>query len=311
MTFPLTAARPALGAARRGLAATWRRRSIAVPVALAAALTASASGVSTITVHRGDTLSAIAARYHTTVARLVSLNHLPGDGDLIYAGQSLKVPGGGGSTSHMSTIYHTVVPGDTLDGIAARYHVSPAVIARRNHLPSSLVVVLGQRLAIRHRVTTHSPAPSGASSATAAARQDRALLSHRSEPSSQEVAAMIRSTSGRWGLDPRLALAISWQESGWNMREVSPVDAIGAMQVMRYTGTYLADDVVHRNLDLFDAQDNVTAGVALLSVLTHEAGSTRQAVAGYYQGLQSVRDHGMLASTKQYVANVMALRERF
>jgi hypothetical protein len=83
------------------------------------------------------------------------------------------------------------------------------------------------------------------------------------------------------------------------------------MQVMRYTGSYLGTDVVHRNLDLFRARDNVTAGVALLSVLTNEARSTRQAVAGYYQGLQSVRDHGMYASTKQYVANVMALRTRY
>ena len=49
----------------------------------------------------------------------------------------------------------------------------------------------------------------------------------------------------------------------------------------------------------------------LLSVLTHEATDVRQAVAGYYQGLQSVRDHGMYPSTKQYVANVMALRARF
>jgi soluble lytic murein transglycosylase-like protein len=95
------------------------------------------------------------------------------------------------------------------------------------------------------------------------------------------------------------------------MREVSPVDAIGAMQVMPYTGQFLASEVVHRSLDLYDAGDNVTAGVALLSVLTHEASSPRQAVAGYYQGLQSVRDHGMFVSTKQYVANVMALRERF
>jgi soluble lytic murein transglycosylase-like protein len=112
-------------------------------------------------------------------------------------------------------------------------------------------------------------------------------------------------------VDPSLALAIGWQESGWNMRAVSGVDAIGAMQVMRYTGSYVAADVVHRPLNLFNAQDNITAGVALLSVLTHEASSTRQAVAGYYQGLQSVRDHGKYASTKAYVANVMALRQRY
>jgi soluble lytic murein transglycosylase-like protein len=146
---------------------------------------------------------------------------------------------------------------------------------------------------------------------TSTALADRTLLARRAEPSQTQLAGIIRSTAARWSLDPALALAISWQESGWNMRAVSPVDAIGAMQIMRYTGSYLATDVVHRSLDLYDAQDNVTAGVALLSVLTHEASSTRQAVAGYYQGLQSVRDNGMYASTKAYVANVMALRQRY
>lgn len=297
--------------------AIWRRRVIALPLALAAALTASASGMSRITVHSGDTLSAIALRYHTTVARLIALNHLPGNGNIIYAGQLLKVPGaahaGSSTTSHMGTIHHTVVSGDTLYGIAARYHVSPTVIARRNHLPKSLTVVLGQRLAIPHRVTTHHTrrAPSSAPTATTQATHDRLYLSHRSEPSQSQVGAMIRATASRWGVDPSLALAIGWQESGWNMRAVSGVDAIGAMQVMRYTGSYLSADVVHRTLNLFNAQDNITAGVALLSVLTNEASSTRQAVAGYYQGLQSVRDHGMYASTKLYVANVLALRQRY
>jgi N-acetylmuramoyl-L-alanine amidase len=320
MTLPSIAARPETGRARRAAHAVWRARAVAIPLALAAALTASASGIHEITIQRGDTLSALAARYHTSVARLIALNHLPGSGNLIYAGQTLRVPGGhgsgsggsgSGSTTRMTTIYHTVVRGDTLYGIAARYHVNPKVIARRNHLPSSLVVVLGQRLAIPKRVTTHTSRSGSAPTATSQALRDRAYLAHRSEPSNEHVAGLIRSTAARWHLDPSLALAVSWQESGWNMRVVSVVDAIGAMQVMRYTGTYLSNDVVHRSLNLFNAHDNVTAGVALLSVLTNEASSTRQAVAGYYQGLQSVRDHGMYRSTKQYVANVMALRARF
>jgi LysM repeat protein len=310
MNVPRVAVSP-LDAGRRAFSAIWHKRAIAVPVVLAAALTASTSGISTIRVHPGDTLSAIALRYHTSVARLIALNHLPGDGDLIYAGQSLRVPGRHTRRTRVETTYHTVVPGDTLDGIAARYHVNPMTIARRNHLPPSLIVVLGQRLAIPHRVRAHATTTGRTPRATPAARHDRAYLAHRAEPSQDATAAMIRSTSARWGLDPRLALAISWQESGWNMRAVSPVDAIGAMQIMRYTGSYLSADVVHRSLNLYDAQDNITAGVALLSVLTHEASSTRRAVAGYYQGLQSVRDHGMFGSTRQYVADVMALRQRY
>jgi N-acetylmuramoyl-L-alanine amidase len=308
MTFPSLAVRPIAGA-------LWRKRAIALPAMLAVALTASASGVSLYRVHSGDTLSEIAVRYHTTVARRIELNHLPGDGDLIYAGQDLKIPGGHTShtshtSTHIGTIFHTVVPGDTLDGIAARYHVRPARIARRNHLPRSLIVMLGQRLAIPHRFTTRTSSAPSAGSATSAAIRDRSYLARRGEPDRDQTAAMIRSTAGRWSLDPHLALAISWQESGWNMRAVSGVDAIGAMQIMRYTGSYLSADVVHRHLNLYDAQDNITAGVALLSVLTHEASSTRQAVAGYYQGLESVREHGMYTSTKTYVADVMSLRQR-
>jgi LysM repeat protein len=302
---------------RRGIGSIRRRSTVLVPLALAATLTASASGFSLIHVHRGDTLSALALRYHTTVAQLVALNHLPGNGDLIIAGQTLRVPGSGsasgsgGGSSAVST--YTVRPGDTLDGIAARFHVSAATVARRNHLPSSLMVIIGQRLVIAHRSAPASTgtAPPTGGIGTAAARHDRAVLTGRSEPSTTGVASMIRSTAARWGLDPRLALAISYQESGFNMRVVSGVDAVGAMQIMPYTGTYLSDDVLHRHLDLMDAQDNVTAGVALLSLLVHESNSERLAAAGYYQGLQSVRDHGMLPDTKQYVADVLALRQRF
>jgi LysM repeat protein len=293
-------------------------RTTVIPLALAAAVTASASGITLIRVHSGDTLSAIAARYHTSVDRLIKLNDLPGNGDLIYAGQTLRIPRSGyrrhSRHGHHPAHHHggrtvirwhTVVEGDTVDGLAARYHVTRETIARRNHLPKSLVIVLGQRLAIPQRV--HSAAPRVSS----LIERERRYLARRPQPSREEVPRLIRAIAARWHVDPRLALAISWQESGFNMRVVSPVGAVGTMQVMPYTGTYLSEVVVHRKLNLFDARDNITAGVALLSVLTHEAKDVRQAIAGYYQGLQSVRDHGMYASTKQYVANVMALRARF
>jgi LysM repeat protein len=301
---------------RRGVAAVRRRHTLLVPLALAATLTASASGYSLVHVHRGDTVSALALRYHTTVSQLIALNHLPGSGDLIFAGQTLKVPGVGGSGASdggRATTY-TVRAGDTVSGLAARFHVSAAGIARRNHLPSSLLIRIGQRLVIGRVSSTHqrhTAAPPTGGVGNAAARHDRAVLADHSEPSQSEVAATIRSTAGHWGLDPRLALAISYQESGFNMRVVSGVDAIGAMQIMPYTATYLSDDVLHRHLDLFDAQDNVTAGVALLSLLQNETHNERRTAAGYYQGLQSVRDHGMLPDTKQYVRDVLALRQRF
>jgi soluble lytic murein transglycosylase-like protein len=184
--------------------------------------------------------------------------------------------------------------------------VSPRTIARRNHLPRSLVVVIGQRLAITRRV--HVTAPSS----TPVRRVGPHLFTGRAVPAPGQVKDIVRATARRWGVDSRLALAIAWQESGFNQRWVSATGAVGAMQVEPYTGDYLSRWIVHRPLDLYDAHDNATAGVALLSVLLRETrGNEKKAVAGYYQGLASVQSRGMYDDTKAYVRSVLALRQRF
>ena len=54
------------------------------------------------------------------------------------------------------------------------------------------------------------------------------------------------------------------------------------------------------------------AGVLYLhALLLATGGDVRLAVAGYVQGLESVRSNGMFAATQQYVDDVMALRQRF
>ena len=292
-------------------------RPLAVLLALAAVVTAAAPGFVHLRVQRGDTLSEIAARHHTTVRELVALNHLPGNGNLIYAGQALLVPGGSTAAPKTTTteIRHRVVRGDTLLGIAARYHASAAQIAQRNHLPKSLVVMLGTTLVIpvQHRTSSSGaqpPARHYPPAVTAAAARHKAQMARRSVPSHARMRDIIAATAKNLGVDPALALAISWQEAGFNQRMVSAADAIGAMQVVPSTGDYVGRYVVGRKLDLLDAHDNALAGVALLRTLLRSA-PVDQAVAGYYQGLASVRAHGMYADTKAYVRNVLALRGRF
>jgi soluble lytic murein transglycosylase-like protein len=87
-------------------------------------------------------------------------------------------------------------------------------------------------------------------------------------------------------------------------------NAVGAMQVIPATTAWISG-VVGRPLNPLDPRDNATTGVVLLKILTQSAGSERQAVAGYYQGLRSVRHSGMFPDTRRYVANVMALKARF
>ena len=308
---PATAATPARWRlTRRGRVL----RALAVPLVLAALVTAGSPGWGLYRIREGDTLSGIASRYHTTVARLVQVNRLPGNGSFIVAGRTLKVPGGASSSSGTtSRTRHTVVRGDTVSEIALHYGVGAAAIARANHLPSSNLIRLGQSLYIPGvRRSTSSNSFAGrtyASSVVSAASRNRAILSHRRLPSQGQMRDLIVRKSRANGVDPALALAVSWQESGWGQHHVSVANAIGAMQVVPSTGAWISG-VIGRRLDLLDPQDNVTAGVVLLRILTQQA-SERQAVAGYYQGLRSVRQNGMYADTKQYVRSVLSLKARF
>ncbi|HVB26673.1 MAG TPA: LysM peptidoglycan-binding domain-containing protein, partial [Mycobacteriales bacterium] len=257
----------------------------------------------TIRIQPGDTLWQIAREHHTTIAELVALNHLPGNGDLIYAGALLRIPTGAPAEpcrarravgTETVDLRYRVVLGDSLDAIAARFHVDWRMIARLNHLPRSLVVILGSTLEIPRLVRV--PGSEATGDAPAVSRST--------------VRAMLVSIARTYDVDPALVLAISWQESGFSMRVISAAGAVGAMQVMPATGRFVARYLVHRPLDLRNARDNITAGVALLSVLLRAA-PVDQAVAGYYQGLGSVRSDGMFPDTRRYVADVLALRARF
>jgi soluble lytic murein transglycosylase-like protein len=122
----------------------------------------------------------------------------------------------------------------------------------------------------------------------------------------------IQSVAAQYGVSPSLAAAIAWQESGFNNAMVSPANARGVMQVMPGTWDYVQQNLAQRQLDPSSATDNVHAGVMYLKRLLDESGGDENtAIAGYYQGLQSVRDRGLYDDTQQYVNNVQALRSRF
>ena len=278
-------------------------RALAIPVLVAVVATAAAPGVMRVRVHPGDTLWGIARAHHTTVGELRRLNHIPANSDLIFAGQLLRVPGNGvatrhhrsGTGGHRVAVTYVVRSGDTVTGIARRYHVDPRALIARNHLSASGLIVPGQRLTVLVRRHAHAR---------------HAQHAGPPAPSRDAARRLIAAAARRYGVDPALAMGLSYMESGFNQRAVSSTGALGIMQVMPSTGRWLATDVLHRPLNLRDARDNVTAGVYLLRLLTRAA-PLRVAIAGYYQGLGSVRERGMLPETERYVANVLALRDRF
>jgi LysM repeat protein len=296
-------------------------RTLAILLVLAAVLTAGSPAI--IRVKAGDSLWEIAHRHHTTVAVLRGLNDLPGNGT-IYAGQLLRVPGtaaaGSGPRYRTYERSYTVRSGDNLTLIASRHHVSVHTLILRNKLPRNGLVTVGRKLAIPTRVRVGAapqrrPAtynaglriPGRVQRSTAA---HRATLARHHQPSKAQVRKLVAKTARKLHVDPSLALAVAYHESGFQQRVVSPVDAIGVMQVLPSTGQVLSRQY-GRDLDLLKAQDNVIAGVLLLQQLLRSTGRSDLALAGYYQGLGSVAARGMLPQTKAYIRNVSALRPRF
>ena len=298
-------------------------RALAVLVALTAVATAGAPNL--LRIHRGDTLWQIARDHHTTVARLMALNHLPGNG-LIIAGQMLLLPGTArltpattSMTRRTTTVGYVVRPGDNLTVLAHRFGTTPRALAGRNHLRGDLIVI-GQRLTYRATRVVRSgsavvPTGSGvagsvAGSVAASAAAHRAELATRSVPSQDAVQRLIRQAAKRNHVDPSLALAVAYQESGFQQRVVSPVDAIGVMQVLPSTGRALSR-AYGRSFDLLQARDNIDAGVLLLRELLASTRSQSGALAGYYQGLGCIAVQGLLPQTHSYIRNVTFLQRRF
>ena len=283
--------------------------------------------VTSYTVASGDSLSRIAARYGTTVAALASANGIT-NRSFIRIGQVLTVPSAGSAATTpattttaapartTTTTSYTVARGDTLTGIAARYGTTVAAIQSANGLGRSSLIRIGQALAVPVTATATPLVGDSFAGRTypavvvAAANANRATLLAIGVPTKDQMRALVAGTATSMGVDPALALAVSYQESGFDHSQVSPANAIGAMQVIPSSGQW-ASDLVGRDLNLLDPRDNVTAGVAILRSLLRSSPDLSTAIASYYQGATSVQHNGMFSDTRQYVANVRALMSRF
>lgn len=111
-------------------------------------------------VRSGDTLSGIASRFRVSVSNLRRWNHL--NSSRILPGQRLQIRDGGSNPVGSG---YRVRSGDTLSGIASRFHVSVRELRRSNHLRSNRIVA-GQNL----RVPGHTT-PSGLDPGASAGRK--------------------------------------------------------------------------------------------------------------------------------------------
>ena len=289
-----------------------------------AAVAAPAPAAATHTVVRGDTVSALAGRYGTTNAAIISANALDASA-MIRIGQALTIPGApapapaAAAPPAATTTTYTVARGDTVSALAARFGTTTAAIVSANSLDARAAIRIGQVLALPGGPAAPATAAlvgdtfagrTYPAATVASANQNKATLLAIGVPSKADMQALVAATAREMGVDPALAQAIAYQESGFNQSAVSPANAIGTMQVIPTSGQW-ASDLVGRELNLLDPRDNVVAGVAILRQLVATSSDLPTAIAGYYQGQAGVAKHGMYPDTRRYVASVQTLMSRF
>ena len=304
------------------------RRSILLttPIVLLFAAAPASAAVSH-TVQPGETLWSIAAANNLTTRTVAAFNGLSENAQVVL-GSSIKVPTvAEGASAVSGTVAPQAAPtsapaatatgapavlgsyvvrsGDTLGGLARNAGVSLDSMAAANGLDPARPLLIGTVL----KLPAGAPTPARASEPLPT---QRVVSSAGPQPTPQRVgAADIQSVASQYGVSPSLAAAIGWQESGFNNGMVSDANARGVMQVMPGTWSYV-ESISGQKLNAASASDNVRAGVLYLQHLLQQTGGDESAaIAGYYQGLGSVRSRGLFDDTQQSVANVQALRSRF
>jgi soluble lytic murein transglycosylase-like protein len=284
----------------------------------ALAVCAPASAGITHIVQPGETLWSIAAQNGFTTRSVAAANGLsedahvvlgskiviPTESEAAVALQNAGVSSAGASSAPATLGSYVVRPGDTLTAIAARSGVTLDAVAFMNGLDPKAPLLTGTVLKL--------PAGAGISSSGPEPTQ-REVPNAPPYPTPERVSAwQIGQIAASNGVSASLAKAIGWQESGFNNSLVSSANARGVMQILPGTWSWINSNLALSPLNARSAQDNVHAGVLYLGQLLHDTGGNmREAVAAYYQGLESVRQRGMLPDTRKYVNDVMSLRARF
>lgn len=126
------------------------------------------------------------------------------------------------------------------------------------------------------------------------------------EDVAQTTEELIEAAAEKYSVDPNLVKALATAESDWDQNAISPVGAIGVMQLMPETARSLG-------VNPYDEQENIEGGTKYLrQMLDTFNGNVRKAVAAYNAGPGAVARYGGVppySETQNYVGRVLDLYE--
>ena len=107
----------------------------------------------------------------------------------------------------------------------------------------------------------------------------------------REYAEYVEGYAEAYGVPEGLVYAVIRTESSFDSGAVSPVGAVGLMQLMPSTFEWLTDDMLFEHLEsgmLYDPETNIKYGTYCLSFLYDRYGDWELALAAYNGGLGNV-----------------------
>lgn len=268
-------------------------------------------------VKRGQNLTVIARRYGITVSAIVRANEIR-DASRIYAGHRLTIPASSPAPSTAppaatkapkpaAFATHTIARGENLTTIARAYGISVSALAQANGITNPSRIYAGQRLTVSGKSAASKKSGAAASERPKVPASMKALMTKR-----DTVRRTIVEEARRYDVPPALALAVAWQESGWQQGVVSHAGAVGVMQLMPATADWVGDVMLGTTVQIRDTRHNVRAGVRLLAhYLAHFDGDRARVLAAYYQGQWATDHHGIYPVSRPYIASIKVLERLF
>jgi len=128
------------------------------------------------------------------------------------------------------------------------------------------------------------------------------------QPTRLQLLPLFRRWASVCAVPASLIEATCWWESGWQENVRSVTGAIGVCQIEPDAAQTVRAILDDPSLDPHVPSDNIEMSAAYLRWLLDQTGGRRDlALAGYYQGPTSVREHGILAGSRPYVSGIDAL----